>query len=209
MPTYGVLLATFTFCMNRLKHTLKLLAITVLITHHSASRRMWLPRKHCLSAAFYRRRAEHGQRGSYCLVCRSNGKWSIGMDDMMTPSSHGRTQWTVTDFNNFMRARGHVDIGPVLEPSLLRNPIVLATLLLMLAPAVYGAWKIYTSSWIGNPWIWTTLVLLVFMFATSGVLLASFACHVSSRSDEAVWRVSKRATGSGGGQGPAVCTEKQ
>jgi hypothetical protein len=86
----------------------------------------------------------------------------------MNPGSHGRDMWTVADFNNFLKSRANVDVGTVAEPSILHNPIAVATILILFASAGYGGWKIYTSSWIGHPWIWTTLVLAVFMFATSG-----------------------------------------
>ena len=89
---------------------------------------------------------------------------------MMTPTSNGRSVWTAAEFATFVRARAHVDMGSVLEPSILRDPFFIATFLVLLGPMLWGAWKIYTSSWIGSPWIWTTFVLAVFMFATSGML---------------------------------------
>lgn len=100
----------------------------------------------------------------------SSGKWDIATDDMMTPTSHGRSVWTVSDIARFVKERAHVDIGPVQEPSILRDPFFVGTFLALLLPMLWCAWKIYTSSWIGSPWIWTTFVLAVFMFATSGGL---------------------------------------
>lgn len=71
-----------------------------------------------------------------------------------------------------------MDIGPVQEPSILRDPFFVGTFLALLLPMLWCAWKIYTSSWIGSPWIWTTFVLAVFMFATSGTRRHRFLASV-------------------------------
>jgi hypothetical protein len=80
--------------------------------------------------------------------------------------------WTVSDYAQFVQERAQVDIGPVHEPSVFRDPVFIGTFAVLVIPLLWIGWKIYTSSWIGSPWIWTTFVLAVFMFATSGVLLA-------------------------------------
>eukprot|EP00892_Ulva_mutabilis_P004234 jgi/Ulvmu1/2182/UM013_0027.1 len=96
------------------------------------------------------------------------GQWQIHQDETMTPQVYGRGIWEVTKYTRFLEARVHVHLGPVQEPSALQDPVLLAVLLMLLVPGAYAGWRIYTSSWIGNPWIWSVAVMAVFMFATSG-----------------------------------------
>lgn len=86
----------------------------------------------------------------------------------MTPLMYGRNVWDASAYVRFLEARVHVHLGPVQEPSAFNDPVMLIVLLLLLVPGAYAGWRIYTSSWIGNPWIWSTAVVAVFMFATSG-----------------------------------------
>lgn len=102
------------------------------------------------------------------LPCRSNGQWKIHEDETMTPAVYGRGVWDAAKFAKFLEARVHLHLGPVAEPSALNDPVLVTVLLMLLVPGAYAGWRIYTSTWIGNPWIWSTAVLAVFMFATSG-----------------------------------------
>lgn len=100
--------------------------------------------------------------------CRPGGVWKIHEDETMTPMTYGRGVWDMAKYVRFLEARVHVSVGHVSEPSALNDPVLLGVLLMLLVPAAYTGWRIYTSSWIGNPWIWSTVLLAVFMFATSG-----------------------------------------
>lgn len=93
----------------------------------------------------------------------------------MTPMFYGRGVWEMSKYVQFLEARVHVSVGAVVEPSALNDPVLLAVVMMLLVPGAYAGWRVYTSSWIGNPWIWSTLLLGVFMFATSG------AAHAATR----------------------------
>lgn len=62
------------------------------------------------------------------------------------------------------------DFGVVHVPSAFERPEVLTALFIGMLILSYVGWKVYTSTWIGNPWIWTTACVSVFMFAASGAL---------------------------------------
>jgi hypothetical protein len=100
---------------------------------------------------------------------RASGSWQVQDSDKMTAMNMGKSFFEPSDFATFLSQRAAVDVGPVRVPTPLENPAVLVALLLVFIPGILGAWKIYNSSWIGHPIIWTTLVLMMFMFATSGV----------------------------------------
>lgn len=86
----------------------------------------------------------------------------------MTPMFYGRGIWDMSKYVQFLQARVHVSVGPIAEPSALNDPVLLGVIMMLLVPGAYAGWRVYTSSWIGNPWIWSALLLGVFMFATSG-----------------------------------------
>jgi hypothetical protein len=73
-------------------------------------------------------------------------------------------------FTDFTKARTGHDFGTVHVPTFLEKPENVAIVLSLLAALSFIGWKVYWSSWIGHPAIWTTACLAVFFFAASGAL---------------------------------------
>jgi hypothetical protein len=109
--------------------------------------------------------------GAQILHCmsRASGAWEVADQDRLKQGDYGRVVLLPADYADFVNRVTGYNFGEPFVPSFFQQPINIAmfAVLLFLLPIV--GWKIYNASWIGNPCIWTSVSLLVFTFATSGV----------------------------------------
>jgi hypothetical protein len=102
-------------------------------------------------------------------MSRASGAWEVADQDRLKQGDYGRVVLLPADYADFVNRVTGYNFGEPFVPSFFQQPINIAmfAVLLFLLPIV--GWKIYNASWIGNPCIWTSVSLLVFTFATSGV----------------------------------------
>lgn len=90
----------------------------------------------------------------------------------MKPEDYKVFPWRREDFAHFVTQRAHIDAALLRVPSLHEHPAVRTLLAVSFAFLVYLAVRGYCSGWFEHPLIWTSAVLLVFWFATSGAPLS-------------------------------------
>jgi hypothetical protein len=94
--------------------------------------------------------------------------WTLPEADRMKQEDYFVRVFEPKHFSSFIKARVGHDFGTVHVPTMLEKPSVLVMIAVILVLLAFTGWKVYTSSWIGNPWIWTCACVAVFMFAASG-----------------------------------------
>ena len=99
---------------------------------------------------------------------RPDGQWTIEDADRMKQGDYAAQVFSAADYADFVHKRTGHDFGAPFVPTFLQKPANLAIVAALLVTLSVVGWRVYTSSWIGHPAIWTAACLLVFWFAASG-----------------------------------------
>lgn len=86
----------------------------------------------------------------------------------MKQGDYAAQVFSAADYADFVNKRTGHDFGAPFVPTFFQKPANLAMLAVIMLSLAFIGWKVYNSSWIGHPAIWTAACLLVFWFASSG-----------------------------------------